>query len=78
MTIECDEGVGWQNADLSLAAGWVKCYSNFPFFRPRHFAKPNNHSEPVRVFRLQIAILNTHLNGRDTHVRQIKVYSVLP
>ncbi|KAI7859554.1 anaphase-promoting complex, subunit 10-domain-containing protein [Circinella umbellata] len=34
--------------------------------------------EPVRVFRLQIAVLNTHLNGRDTHIRQVKVYSVLP
>ncbi|KAL1926575.1 hypothetical protein VTP01DRAFT_5696 [Rhizomucor pusillus] len=55
MSLECDEGVGWQNADLTFAAG-----------------------EPVRVFRLQIAILNTHLNGRDTHVRQIKVYSILP
>ncbi|ORX62768.1 galactose-binding like protein [Hesseltinella vesiculosa] len=31
--------------------------------------------EPVRVFQLQIAILSTHLNGRDTHVRQLKVYS---
>lgn len=31
-----------------------------------------------RVFRLQIVILNTHLNGRDTHIRQVKVYSVLP
>ncbi|KAI9246118.1 anaphase-promoting complex, subunit 10/DOC domain-containing protein [Phascolomyces articulosus] len=29
-------------------------------------------------FRLQIAVLNTHLNGRDTHIRQVKVYSVLP
>ncbi|KAJ8662021.1 hypothetical protein O0I10_002352 [Lichtheimia ornata] len=34
--------------------------------------------EPVRLFHLQIAILNTHLNGRDTHIRQLKVYSVLP
>ena len=30
------------------------------------------------MFRLQIAILNTHLNGRDTHIRQVKVYSVIP
>ncbi|KAI8074105.1 anaphase-promoting complex, subunit 10-domain-containing protein [Gongronella butleri] len=31
--------------------------------------------EPVRVFQLQISINSTHLNGRDTHVRQLKVYS---
>jgi hypothetical protein len=33
---------------------------------------------PFRVFRLQIVILNTYLNGRDTHIRQVKVYSVIP
>ncbi|OAC98830.1 hypothetical protein MUCCIDRAFT_17780, partial [Mucor lusitanicus CBS 277.49] len=33
-----------------------------------------NDGNPFRVFRLQIAILNTHLNGRDTHIRQLKVY----
>ncbi|KAI9022974.1 anaphase-promoting complex, subunit 10/DOC domain-containing protein [Phycomyces nitens] len=32
--------------------------------------------ECTRVFRLQIAILSTHENGRDTHVRQAKVYSI--
>ncbi|KAI8371658.1 anaphase-promoting complex, subunit 10-domain-containing protein [Radiomyces spectabilis] len=32
--------------------------------------------EPVRVFHLQIAILSTHLNGRDTHIRQLKIYAV--
>ncbi|KAI8338704.1 anaphase-promoting complex, subunit 10-domain-containing protein [Chlamydoabsidia padenii] len=33
-------------------------------------------NEPLRVFQLQIAVLSTHLNGRDVHVRQIKVYSI--
>lgn len=27
---------------------------------------------------LQIAVLSNHLNGRDTHVRQIKVYGPRP
>jgi len=27
---------------------------------------------------LQIAILSNHLNGRDTHIRQIKVYGPRP
>ncbi|CAO3657053.1 unnamed protein product [Mucor hiemalis] len=56
MTLECDEMVGWINADITS----------------------KNDGNPFRVFRLQIAILNTHLNGRDTHIRQLKVYSVLP
>ncbi|KAJ9703478.1 hypothetical protein PVL29_005012 [Vitis rotundifolia] len=32
----------------------------------------------VNTFMLQIAILSNHLNGRDTHVRQIKVYGPPP
>ncbi|KAI5671229.1 hypothetical protein M9H77_11593 [Catharanthus roseus] len=32
----------------------------------------------VNTFMLQIAILQNHLNGRDTHVRQIKVYGPPP
>ncbi|XP_024016404.1 anaphase-promoting complex subunit 10 isoform X2 [Eutrema salsugineum] len=32
----------------------------------------------VNTFMLQIAILSNHLNGRDTHIRQIKVYGPRP
>lgn len=32
----------------------------------------------VNTFMLQIAVLSNHLNGRDTHVRQIKVYGPRP
>lgn len=32
----------------------------------------------VNTFMLQIAILANHLNGRDTHVRQIKIYGPRP
>lgn len=32
----------------------------------------------VNTFMLQIAVLSNHLNGRDTHVRQIKVYGPGP
>ncbi|KAK3137898.1 hypothetical protein QOZ80_5AG0361910 [Eleusine coracana subsp. coracana] len=32
----------------------------------------------VHTFMLQIAILSNHLNGRDTHVRQIKIYGPRP
>ena len=30
---------------------------------------------PIRTFMLQIAIISNHQNGRDTHMRQIKVHS---
>uniref|UniRef100_A0A6P3ZEY1 Anaphase-promoting complex subunit 10 n=1 Tax=Ziziphus jujuba TaxID=326968 RepID=A0A6P3ZEY1_ZIZJJ len=32
----------------------------------------------VNTFMLQIAVLSNHINGRDTHVRQIKVYGPQP
>lgn len=30
---------------------------------------------PIRAFLIQIAILANHQNGRDTHIRQIKIHS---
>lgn len=30
---------------------------------------------PIRTFMLQIAVLSNYQNGRDTHMRQIKVHS---
>ncbi|KAH7524521.1 anaphase-promoting complex subunit 10 isoform X1 [Ziziphus jujuba] len=32
----------------------------------------------VNTFMLQIAVLSNHVNGRDTHIRQIKVYGPRP
>lgn len=31
--------------------------------------------KPIRTFMVQIAILSNHQNGRDTHLRKIKVRS---
>ncbi len=33
------------------------------------------HEQPIRTFMLQIAVLSNYQNGRDTHMRQIKVHS---
>jgi anaphase-promoting complex subunit 10 len=33
-----------------------------------------NEDQPLRAHLLQLAILSSHQNGRDTHVRQVKVY----
>merc|ERR1711894_202902 len=33
------------------------------------------HEKPIRTFMIQIAVLANHQNGRDTHMRQIKVHS---
>lgn len=33
------------------------------------------HDRPIRTYMIQIAVLSNHQNGRDTHMRQIKVHS---
>ncbi|XP_071915073.1 anaphase-promoting complex subunit 10-like isoform X6 [Coffea arabica] len=54
--------------ELVKPAGWV--YISLSGNDPRETF--------VNTFMLQIAILSNHLNGRDTHVRQIKVYGPRP
>ncbi|XP_066960107.1 anaphase-promoting complex subunit 10 isoform X2 [Macrobrachium rosenbergii] len=33
------------------------------------------HDRPIRTYMVQIAVLSNHQNGRDTHMRQIKIHS---
>ncbi|XP_037568654.2 anaphase-promoting complex subunit 10 isoform X2 [Dermacentor silvarum] len=47
--------------DLTEPTGWV------------HIATRDAAGHPVRTFFVQIAVLSNHQNGRDTHLRQIKV-----
>lgn len=49
--------------DLNEPTGWV------------HIATRDSAGNPVRTFFVQIAVLSNHQNGRDTHLRQIKVHS---
>lgn len=32
-------------------------------------------NNPIRAFMVQIAVISNHQNGRDTHMRQIKIHS---
>lgn len=49
--------------DLSEPAGWV----TIPVKDMREI--------PIRTFMIQIAVISNHQNGRDTHMRQIKIHS---
>lgn len=35
----------------------------------------NIRDKPIRTFMLQIAVISNHQNGRDTHMRQLKIHS---
>ncbi|XP_065201550.1 anaphase-promoting complex subunit 10 [Planococcus citri] len=49
--------------DLHEPVGWVK------------IALKDMHDRPIRTFMIQVAVISNHQNGRDTHMRQIKVHS---
>lgn len=49
--------------ELNEPTGWI----NVPL--------TDSNSKPIRAFLIQIAVLNNHQNGRDTHIRQIKIHS---
>ena len=53
----------WQQLELVEPSGWI------------HVPLTDNHKKPTRTFMIQIAVLANHQNGRDTHMRQIKVYT---
>jgi anaphase-promoting complex subunit 10 len=49
--------------DLKEPVGWVK------------IPLKDMHDHPIRTFMIQVAVISNHQNGRDTHMRQIKVHS---
>lgn len=40
-----------------------------------HIPIKDINEKPVRMFMIQIAVTSNHQNGRDTHMRQIKIHS---
>ncbi|XP_012279713.1 anaphase-promoting complex subunit 10 [Orussus abietinus] len=49
--------------DLNEPSGWVICPIK------------DISDRPIRTFMIQIAVVSNHQNGRDTHIRQIKIHS---
>ncbi|TMW57466.1 hypothetical protein Poli38472_003391 [Pythium oligandrum] len=51
--------------DIEEPNGWVSI----------QLAGPDDPETPLRTFFLQVAVLAMHQNGRDTHIRQVKIYA---
>lgn len=53
-----------EQIEMDKPTGWV-------------VVSPTNGSDnqPIKAFHIQIAVLGNHQNGRDTHLRQVKIYS---
>ncbi|XP_075716501.1 anaphase-promoting complex subunit 10 isoform X1 [Rhinoderma darwinii] len=54
---------GKKQLELVEPSGWI------------HVPLTDVHKRPIRTFMIQIAVLANHQNGRDTHMRQIKVFT---
>lgn len=51
------------NQFLFMVLGWV------------HVPIKDSRNKPIRTFMIQIAVISNHQNGRDTHMRQIRIHS---
>lgn len=61
---------------LYLAQTWLKFYFlHFLYLIFSHLLSFKRTNEPISTFMIQIAVLANHQNGRDTHMRQIKVFT---
>jgi len=56
--------------DLQEPTGWT-----FIPLQSAVHATDSPLSKPLRTFMVQIAVLSNHQNGRDTHMRQIKIFA---
>ncbi|KAK4055720.1 hypothetical protein OIV83_000266 [Microbotryomycetes sp. JL201] len=58
-----------KSIELQSPAGW----QHFMFCSPEE-----KNTEPVRAHLIQIAIISNHMNGKDTHVRAVKIFAPKP
>uniref|UniRef100_A0A2K5E8R2 Anaphase-promoting complex subunit 10 n=1 Tax=Aotus nancymaae TaxID=37293 RepID=A0A2K5E8R2_AOTNA len=42
-----------------------------------HVPLTDNHKKPTHTLMIQIAVLANHQNGGDTHMRQIKIHTLV-
>ena len=57
--------------ELEEPNGWV----TVPLAPPGAEVRPGEPRGYIRTYFIQLAMLSCHQNGRDTHIRQIRVYS---
>jgi len=60
-----------QQVDLNEPSGWIIIHLQEPSGSDTELTT----ASAVRAFMIQIAVLSNHQNGRDTHLRHIKIHS---
>jgi len=61
-----------QQVELNEPSGWIIIHLQEP---PASENASTTNVAAVRAFMIQIAVLSNHQNGRDTHLRHIKIHS---
>ena len=65
-----------QQVELNEPSGWIIIYLREPSASDTsESSAPPASTAAVRAFMIQIAVLSNHQNGRDTHLRHIKIHS---
>jgi len=63
-----------QQVELNEPSGWIIIHLHEPSGSETEPTSPTT-ATTVRAFMIQIAVLSNHQNGRDTHLRHIKIHS---
>ncbi|KAJ1625798.1 anaphase-promoting complex, subunit 10/DOC domain-containing protein [Pavlovales sp. CCMP2436] len=61
--------------ELLEPSGWTTISLMQPPSHDDGLSEGERALEPLRTYFIQLAVLANHQNGRDTHIRQIRVYS---
>ena len=61
--------------DLVEPTGWIIIPLRDPTSNENQQQQQQQQSQPIKTWMLQLAVLANHQNGRDTHIRQIKIHS---
>lgn len=61
--------------ELESPQGWQRCYLSESLMCST--SRSQEGKNYIRAFAVQIAVLANHQNGRDTHIRQIKIFGQL-
>ncbi|WFD06834.1 hypothetical protein MVES1_002188 [Malassezia vespertilionis] len=64
----------WQYRELFEPQGWCHFFLDTPDPFGVESSVGVEDMQPIDVFVLQICILGNHLNGKDTHIRSMKVF----
>ncbi len=72
--VELNEPVGWVSVPLYAEPDPLDGDEDEDDDENENENSQNRRRKPVRTFLLQVCVVSMHQNGRDTHVRQVKIF----